>query len=228
MTCARHPLAFASEGIPRRPEPRPGPSRARLCLLLPVLALLLGALSLFAAAPAGAQATTKTYALTSSVTAAEGGNAELTVTLGEAAPPGGLAFGVSYDYSVSGATAGDTGTTPTTVRVASGRTTATISVPIATDRSWDNGETFTVTIAPSSGVTGWSVAPGGTATATVTITDGAASVTFNQAAYSFSETAGSPQVSYHAQALSYVGEVHRTSHVGRRHGIGRRWRLQFC
>ena len=172
--------------------------------LLPVLALLLGALSLFGTAPAEAQQT-RTYALTASVTAAEGGNAELTVTLGEAAPPGGLAFDVSYDYSVSGATATDTGTTPTTVTVLQGRTTATISVPLIADRDWDNGETFTVTITPASGVTGWSVASGGTATSTVTITDGAASVTFNEAAYSFSENAGSPPVSYHAQALSYVG-----------------------
>ena len=204
MTYACHPLAFASEGSPRRPEPRPGPSRARLCLLLPVLALLLGALSLFSAAPAGAQST-RTYTLTSSVSAAEGSSAELTVTLGEAAPPGGMAFGVRYDYSVSGATAADTGTTPSKVTVHQGRTTATISVPISSDRSWDNGETFTVTITPASGVTGWTVAAGGTDTATVTITDGAASVTFNQAAYSFAESDGSRLVSYHAQALSYVG-----------------------
>ena len=49
-----------------------------------VLALLLGALGLFEIAPAQAQATGKTYALTPSVTAAEGTDAELTVTLGEA------------------------------------------------------------------------------------------------------------------------------------------------
>ena len=187
------------------PDPRCGGWRARFSRPFAVLALLLLALTLFATAPAGAQVSTKTYALTSSVTAAEGSNAVLTVTLGEAAPPGGLAFDVRYGYPVGGATTADTGTTPSTVTVASGSRTATISVPIETDRSWDNGETFTVTIAPASGVTGWSVAAGGTATATVTITDGAASVTFNQAAYRFSETAGSPPVSYHAQALSYVG-----------------------
>ena len=58
MTCARR-LAGArkpapSTGSPSRPEPRSGRRRARLSFLLPVLALLLGALSPFAAAPAAA------------------------------------------------------------------------------------------------------------------------------------------------------------------------------
>ena len=58
MTCARR-LAGAhrpapSAGSPSRPEPRPWRRRARLSRLLPVLALLLGALSPFAAAPAAA------------------------------------------------------------------------------------------------------------------------------------------------------------------------------
>ena len=148
----------------------------------------------------------RTFWITPEVTAAEGSNAELTVTLGEAAPSGGLAFDVSYGYPQGGADAGDTGTTRSTVRVASGSTTATISVPIQSDRTWDTGETFTVTIAPASGVTGWSVASVGTATATVTITDDAASVTFNDAAYSFAETVGSRDVWYHWQARPYVGE----------------------
>ena len=211
MMRARRP-AGASRPASPDPADSPGPDSCsgrfrarRFSLLFPALALLLGALSLFANAPAGAQVSTRTYTLTPAATAAEGSNAELTVTLGEAAPSGGLAFVVSYDYSVSGATTVDTGTTPSTVTVASGSTTATLSVPITADRAWDNGETFTVTIAPASGVSGWSVAAGGTATATVTITDGAASVTFNQAAYRFFETDGSRLVSYHAQALSYVG-----------------------
>ena len=55
---ARGPAPSTSADSPRRPEPRPGRSRARLSLLLPVLALLLGALSLFHAAPAGAQTVT--------------------------------------------------------------------------------------------------------------------------------------------------------------------------
>ena len=155
-----------------------------------VLALLLGALGLFEIAPAQAQSTGKTYALTPSVTAAEGTDAVLTVTLGEAAPPDGLAFDVRYDYSGGGATSADTGTTPGTVRVEAGNRTATISVPITADyRIVDSGETFTVTVAPATGVTGWSVAPGGTATATVTITDNAARVTLDAAAYSFREGA---------------------------------------
>ena len=58
MTCARR-LAGARKpvpcaGSPSRPEPRPGRRRARLFRLLPVLALLLGALSPFVAAPATA------------------------------------------------------------------------------------------------------------------------------------------------------------------------------
>ena len=44
-----------SSGNSSRPDPRPGRRRARLFRLLPALALLLGALSLFAAAPAQAQ-----------------------------------------------------------------------------------------------------------------------------------------------------------------------------
>ena len=59
MTCARR-LAGAhrpapSAGCPRKSDLRPGRRRARLSLLLPALALLLGALGLFAAAPAQAQ-----------------------------------------------------------------------------------------------------------------------------------------------------------------------------
>ncbi|MCY4555644.1 MAG: cadherin-like beta sandwich domain-containing protein, partial [Chloroflexi bacterium] len=133
-------------------------------------------------------ASSRTYALTPSVTAAEGTDAVLTVTLGRAPPRGGLAFDVRYDYSGGGATSADTGTTPGTVRVEAGSRTATISVPITADyRIVDSGETFTVTIAPVTGVTGWSVAPGGTATSTVTITDNAARVTLDAAAYSFRE-----------------------------------------
>ena len=58
---------------------------------------------------------TKTYKITSAVTANEGANAALTVTLGEPAPSSGIAFDVSYDYSGSAATGDDTGATPSTV-----------------------------------------------------------------------------------------------------------------
>ena len=59
MTCARR-LAGARKpaspaGSPRRPDPRSGRLRARLSRFLPALALLLAALSPFAAAPAAAQ-----------------------------------------------------------------------------------------------------------------------------------------------------------------------------
>ncbi len=59
MTCARrlagaHRPAPSAES-PRKPDARPGRRRARLFRLLPALALLLGALSPFAAAPAQAQ-----------------------------------------------------------------------------------------------------------------------------------------------------------------------------
>ena len=69
MTCARRlagarrPAPSTSAESPRRPEPRPGRARARLSLL-PALALLLGALSLFAAAPVQAQTTVWSGTLT--------------------------------------------------------------------------------------------------------------------------------------------------------------------
>ena len=82
---------------------------------------------------------------------------------------------------------------------------ATITVPIQSDRSADSGETFNVTIEPAGGVTGWSVAAGGTDTSTVTITDNAASITFDKAGYSVEETDGSGRLDYTWTALSYVG-----------------------
>ena len=115
--------------------------------------------------------TGKTYSIVQAVTADEGSNADLVVSLGEAAPAAGIAFDVTYDYSGSDATTDDTGTTPATVTVTNGDRQATLSVPIASDALVDPNETFTVTIAPASSVTGWSEASGGTSTATVTIED---------------------------------------------------------
>ena len=70
MTCARRqagarkPAPSTSAGS-QRPDARTGRARARrLSLLLPVLALLAGMLSLFAAAPAEAQTTLLTATLT--------------------------------------------------------------------------------------------------------------------------------------------------------------------
>ncbi len=114
-------------------------------------------------------ASTKTYTLASAVTAAEGSDAELTVTLGEAAPTGGLELSVAYGYSgASTATADDTGTTQATVTVAEGETTATLTVPIAADDLVEGDETFTVTL--STAVSGWYAAASGVV-ATVTIED---------------------------------------------------------
>ncbi len=83
MKCARRPAGAhrpappPSEGTPapQRPEPRRGRSRARLSLLLPVLALLLCALGLFAPTPAGAQSVAGPTNL-----AAAPGDGKLTVT----------------------------------------------------------------------------------------------------------------------------------------------------
>ena len=114
-------------------------------------------------------ASSKTYALTSSVTADEGANAELTLALGEAAPTGGLVFSVAYDYTGSAATPADTGTRPSTVTVAANETTATLTIPIASDELVEADETFTAAVSTS--VSGWNAASSGGDSATVTITD---------------------------------------------------------
>ena len=69
MTCARreagaHRPAASTPAGSARPDPRSGRRGARLFLLLPVVALLLGALGLFAAAPAQAQTTVWSATLT--------------------------------------------------------------------------------------------------------------------------------------------------------------------
>ena len=85
MTCARreagaHRPAASSQSRPPsppqrrlRPDPRSGRRGARLFLLLPVLALLLGALGPFAAAPAQAQTTVWSATLTVQATSNSGG-----------------------------------------------------------------------------------------------------------------------------------------------------------
>ena len=112
-----------------------------------------------------------TYTMASSaVTATEGGNAELTVNLDENAHADGLKFTVYYDYSNGGATEDDTGATPTTLSVTPGSDSATLRIPIAAD----DGETFVVSITPGANDFDWTVAPNGSASATVTISDQAA------------------------------------------------------
>ena len=117
-------------------------------------------------------ASTKTFEITSAVTAAEGASASLTVTLGRAAPMGGIAFTVAYSYPDSTATAADLqGTPPASVTVSATMTTASLSVPIKQDALLDGSETVTVTITPKAGVTGWAKKGEGKDTATITITD---------------------------------------------------------
>ena len=108
---------------------------------------------------------------TASVTEAAGATADLTVTLGENAPTGGLVVDVSYGFSGTAETA-DTGTRPSAVTVAAGSMTATVSVPINNDALVEDNETFTVTVAPSTAATtaGWAVTSG-KSQATITITD---------------------------------------------------------
>ena len=120
--------------------------------------------------------TGNTYAITPSVTADEGSNATLTVSLGADAPSGGLAFSVTPSYcrcdptSVTrGAVAADVGTVPSTVTVAAGSRTATLTIPIATDGLLESNEDFRVTI--STAVSGWTAANSYAGTATVIIAD---------------------------------------------------------
>ena len=93
----------------------------------------------------------------------------LTVTLGEAAHEDGLEFNVYYDYSGGSASEDDLGAAPATLSVPAGASTVTLSIPIAGDNYDDPGETFVVSITPGANDTDWTVAPGGTASATVTI-----------------------------------------------------------
>ena len=76
MMCARRevgaqrPAPSTSAGVPRRADTRTGRARARLFRFPPALALLLGALSLFGAAPAAAQCMATDVAITGTPVAA--------------------------------------------------------------------------------------------------------------------------------------------------------------
>ena len=63
-TRASRSLGLTPAGAPHRPDARPGRARARFSLLLPALALLLGAPGLFTPAPAQAQTTVWSATLT--------------------------------------------------------------------------------------------------------------------------------------------------------------------
>ena len=110
------------------------------------------------------------YSLASD-TAKEGENAELGITLGTAAPSGGLQFTVTPTFaSGSGkAVRADVGEVPQTITVAQGETTATLAIPLLPDEEADDGETFTVTITPAAGITDWHPTTTDANTATVTI-----------------------------------------------------------
>ena len=114
---------------------------------------------------------TKTYEITAAVEVDEdvmGGSAELTVTLGRDAPAGGLALGVAYG-NLGTTTGADRGAAPTSVTVAGGSKTATLSVPITDDELVEGNEQFSVRL--STAVSGWGPASAGKNVATVTIDD---------------------------------------------------------
>ena len=136
--------------------------------------------------------TPKTFAVSAAAAAAEGADATLTITLSENAPTGGVEFTITAGYAESStASAADVGTVPSSVTVAPGQTTATVTVPLVDDDIDDDGETFTITVAPATGITGWVVASEGKDTATVTITDNdTAGITVSETNVSLTEAAG--------------------------------------
>ena len=123
----------------------------------------------------------RTYSVTAGARATEGGEAALTITLGEAAPAGGVEFSVAAGYSGDAtATADDVGSITSPVTVAQGNTTLVIAVPTVEDAVDEDDETFTVSIAANTA--GWEKAGDGKDTAVVTIADDdTAGVTVNAA-----------------------------------------------
>ena len=112
----------------------------------------------------------RTYSVTASARATEGGGATLTVALSEAAPAGGVEFSVTAGYSGGAtATADDVGAVTSPVTVAQGNTTLDITIPTAADAVDEDDETFTVAVAANTA--GWEKAGDGRDTATVTIAD---------------------------------------------------------
>ncbi len=115
------------------------------------------------------QQVARTFSVSAAASAAEGGNAALTITLSETAPTGGVAFTVTASYSGQTATAADVGSITSPVTVAEGDTTLDISIPTADDAVDEDDETFTVTVAATT--SGWEKEGDGRDTATITITD---------------------------------------------------------
>ena len=110
----------------------------------------------------------KTFSISATASAPEGGEATLTITLSEAAPPGGVEFTVAADFG-SAATPEDVGNVVSSATVAEGDTTLAIAVPAVDDAVDEDDETFTVSIAAVTD--GWEKAGDGQDTATVTIID---------------------------------------------------------
>ena len=113
------------------------------------------------------------YSITPALTIPEFETARaLTVTLGQAAPAGGITFAVAYDYSGGTATRGDLRAAPATVTVKEGDTTAQLRLVTRHDEVVEDDETFTVTITAdaTAQAAGWTPISGQN-TATVTITD---------------------------------------------------------
>ena len=79
------------------------------------------------------------------------------------------------------------GAVPAAVTVPGGSTTAAIVVPIRRDGIEESQETFTVGIAPGTGVPGWSEASASAGTATVTITDRTEAISLSAATVTVSE-----------------------------------------
>ena len=154
MTCARR-LAGArkpapSAGSKRKPDPRPGRRRARFFLLLiPVLALLVGALGLFAAAPAQAQAPQLT-GLT--LTSAGGPAAGTSVTLSPTFAAGTTSYTATVPHGSTGLSVGATWTA------------ANVSVVNSGSRDQDSSNIYTNregnTITASGGTVSVNLAPG--------------------------------------------------------------------
>ncbi|WP_419909311.1 fibronectin type III domain-containing protein [Candidatus Poriferisodalis sp.] len=162
---------------------------------------------------AGEAAEPKTFSVTSAVTAAEGEEAELSITLSEAAPTGGVEFDVTVTYGsdADGADSGDVTPPGATVTVGSGETSATVSIPIARDTGEEDDETFTVAFAPAgTGASEWAESSVGAGTATVTITDTTETVRFKRTKVKMDETRDGPN---HTVRITRTGDVTRPVEV---------------
>ncbi len=109
----------------------------------------------------------RTYWVSPRTRVAEGQEADLTLSLSQPAPVGGLEFTVTAVYGSAGSE--DVGAIASPVTVPEGSRTLNIAVPTVEDDQDELDESFLVTVAPSR--SGWGVAPLGTDTATVTIED---------------------------------------------------------